>query len=50
MEFLDQESDPKFSQNLSSSCSNTGSLTHYARLGIEPASHHSYDAAYIVVP
>ena len=34
--------------HLSCSCSNAGSLTHCAGLGIEPASQHSRDAIYSV--
>ena len=50
MEFLGQGSDPSHSQDLSCSCSNDRSLTHCARLGIEPASQRSQDAADPVVP
>ena len=44
MEFPGKESDP------SHSCGNTGSLTHCAGLGIEPASQSSQNAAYPVAP
>ena len=37
-EFLGQGSDLSYSCDLSSNCSNTGSFTHCARLGIVPAS------------
>ena len=47
MEFLGQGSDPSHSCNL---CSNEGSLTHYAGLGVEPASHCSQEAMDPVVP
>ena len=43
MEFLGQGSDLSCSCDLSCRCSNASSLTHYARLGIEPASQHSQD-------
>ena len=50
MELPDQGSDPSHSCNLSHSCRNTGSLTHCAGLGIEPASQYSQDAADPVAP
>ena len=43
-EFLGQGSDPSCSCNLSHSCGNAGSLTHCARLEIEPVSQGSQDA------
>ena len=43
-QFPDQGSDQSHSCDLSHSCSNARSLTHYARPGIEPASQRSQDA------
>ena len=50
MEFPGQESDPRRSHDLSLSCSNTGSLTHCARLEIESVSQCSQDTAHPIVP
>ena len=56
MEFLGQGSDPCHTCDqccncsCSCSCGNSGSLTHCARLGIEPVSQRSRDAIYPVVP
>ena len=50
MEFLGQGSDPSHSCDLCDICGNTGSLTHCARLGIEPVSQRSRDAAHTVGP
>ena len=50
MEFLGQGPDPSHSCDLSHSCSNARSLTHCARLGIEPANQCSQDAADPIVP
>ena len=49
-EFLGQGSDPSCSHDLSHSHGNAGSLTHCARLGIEPASQCSQDTADPIVP
>ena len=46
MEFPSQRSDPSHRRDLS----NTGSLTHGARPGIEPASQRSQDAADPIAP
>ena len=43
-EFPGQGSHPNWSCNLCLSCSNTGSLTHWFELAIEPASQCSRDA------
>ena len=45
MKFLAQESDLSHSCNPCCSCSNTGSLTHCARLGIKAVCQHCRDAA-----
>ena len=45
MEFLGQESDLSHGYDLRSSCGNAGSLTPCARLGTEPVSQRSQDAA-----
>ena len=45
MALLGQGSDPSHSCDLSHSCSITESLAHCARLGIEPVSQGSQDAA-----
>ena len=51
MEFLVQGSDLSHSCDLSCSCSNAGSLTHRARLGIEPpTSQGTQDAANPIEP
>ena len=42
--------DPSLSFNLRHSCSNAGSLTHCAGLGIEPASQGSQDTADPIAP
>ena len=44
MEFPGQGWEPSHGCNLRCSCSNAGSLTHCAGLGIEPRSLHSRDA------
>ena len=49
MELLSQGLDPSHSQDIRS-CGNAGSLTHYARPGIKPASQHSQHATDPVVP
>ena len=45
-----QGSDPSLSHDLSHSCGNARSLTHCARLGIKPVTHHSQDAADPIAP
>ena len=50
MEFPGQGSDLSCRFSLCCSCSNIQSLTHCARLGSEPASQHSRDAANPVEP
>ena len=50
MEFPGQGSDPNRNCRLRHSCGNTGSLTHCARSGVEPASQRSQDAANPVTP
>ena len=50
MEFLAQGSDPSHSHKPSRSCGNTGSLTHSAGLGIEPAFQCFQDTAYPIGP
>ena len=50
MELPDQGSDLSRSCHLSHSCSNTGSLTHCAGPGIEPATQCSQDATDPIVP
>ena len=50
MELLGQGSDLSHGSDLSRSWGNTGSLTHCARLGIEPVSQHSQDAANPTAP
>ena len=50
MEFLVQGSDLGHSCDPSYSCSNTRSLTHCARQGIEPVPQCSQDAAESIVP
>ena len=50
MEFPGQGSDPSLSCNLRHSYSNTRSLTHYARMGIEPVSQGFRDAADPIIP
>ena len=50
MKFLGQGSDPSCGYDLSRSCGNTGSLTHYAGLGNKPVSQHSQDTTNPVVP
>ena len=49
-EVPDQGSDLSHSCNLSHSCGNAGSLTHYAGPGIESASHHCGDTTDLIVP
>ena len=44
VEFPGQGSDPSCSRCLLCKCSNTRSLTHCARLGIEPVPQHRRDA------
>ena len=50
MEFPGQGADPSHSFDLSCSCGIAGSLTHYARAGIEPVSQRSQDVANPAVP
>ena len=50
MEPLGQGSDPRHSRNLSHSCGNARSLTHCARLGIQPTSQSFQDAGNPVAP
>ena len=50
IEFLGQGLNLSHSCDLHHSCSNTGSLTHCARLGMEPVSQSSRDATNFVVP
>ena len=50
VELPGQGSDLSFSCKLSQSCGNMGSLTHWARLGIELASQHCQDTADPVAP
>ena len=50
MEFPSQGSDPSCYCSLYFSCGKTGSLTHCAGLGIEPASQHSKSAANPFMP
>lgn len=50
MELPGQGSDPNHSWHLGRTCSAAGSLTHWAGLGIEPASHCSQDTANPVAP
>ena len=50
MDFPGQGSDLNLSCNLLHTCSNTRSLTHYARPGIEPVSQYSRDAADPIAP
>ena len=45
MKFPGQELDPSYGCDLSHSCSNTESLTHYVRMGVESMSQSSQDAA-----
>ena len=47
---LGQGSDLSHSHNLSRSCGNAGTLTHCTRLGIEPATQCSQDAADPIIP
>ena len=50
MEILGQGSDLSHSYNLSHSCGKLRSLTHCARLRIEPASQHSQDTSDPIAP
>lgn len=50
MELWVQGSDPSYSRELSYSCSDAGSLTHCAGVGIEPTSQHPQDPANPVAP
>ena len=50
MDFQGQASDLNRTYDLSHNCGNAGSLTHCARLGIEPVSQSSQDAANPVTP
>ena len=50
MEFPGQGWYPSFSCDLSHNRSSTGSLTYWARLGIEPVSQCSQDAADLISP
>ena len=50
MEFPGQGSDPSHSCDLSHSCGNNGPLTHWAQVGIEPASLCSQDTTDSVAP
>ena len=50
IEFPDQGSDPSHGCNLSHSCGNAGSLTHYAGPAIEPVFECSQEATNPIVP
>ena len=43
MELPGQGSDQSLSHDLNHNCGNTGSFTHHAGMGTEPASQHSQD-------